>query len=614
MLDRRDADETATNRGANAQLQFTITPSDRTVSGRSNQTFSEALTRNELVHPTDCGLLGTCGKCRIRFLSPAPEPSSAGVRLLPAEDLSTGWRLACQQPVIANAVIEIAGSDDHPPATSEDTNALRAATINPGIEQLEILLKSESSQGREQALCLALGDDCVYSSEAKRAFAEQPLVQESVFTVVKRGRQILDLRSGKVRGEVLGLAIDIGTTTLAVHLFDLSNGVMRASETSFNPQRAVGADVISRIGYVRKHAQAGLRSLQTEVVDGLNTLVDRACESSHATTDSIYRAVIVGNPTMLHLLAGISPVGIDHSPYTAAFLNSLIVAPGEIGLHAHGAAEVLLLPGISSYVGADIVAGLVATSLGSGGKTELLVDVGTNGEIVLATNGRLVACSTAAGPAFEGASIRDGIIAVPGAIEDVVIDAGLVQCSTIGGLPPKGLCGTGLISAVHELLKVGIIDSTGKLNRGRGALSEQCAGEGRDAHFLLGDSTSPVALYQDDIRAFQLGKAAIRAGIDTLLHFVGVSAEKLDRIYVAGAFGTHLQPERALGTGLLPMVKRERIQAIGNTAGQGAVIVLLDSRRQVDAEVLAGRVESIELASSPEFSERFLDRMSFREV
>jgi uncharacterized 2Fe-2S/4Fe-4S cluster protein (DUF4445 family) len=584
---------------------------------KPNRTYAEALIGDKASVPMDCGSMGTCGKCRIRFLSPAPEASSAGVRLLSAEQLSAGWRLACQQLVEADAVIEIPTSEDQLRATATDTAALRAESLCPGVEQFSVILEPPmggSSASSEQALSRALGEGCRCSLDALHALSERPRGRRSAFIGVRRGDQILDLRPGSVPGEVLGLAIDVGTTTLAVYLFDLLHGTMRAREVDFNPQRAAGADVISRIGYVRAHAQVGLQRLQQAVVDGLNDLIRRACASADVATSDIYRIVIAGNPTMLHLLAGISPVGIDHNPYTAVFLNSLTVASHDIGLEAHPAAGVLLLPGISSYVGADIVAGLLATSLGRGGRTELLVDVGTNGEIVLATDGRFIACSTAAGPAFEGAEIRDGMNAVPGAIEDLVIDADSVQCTTIGGLPPKGICGTGLISAVHELLKVGIIDATGKLTRGQGALSERSLGEGKDACFVLGDSDSPVAIYQQDIRAFQLGKAAIRVGIDTLLHVAGVAAEDLDRVYVAGAFGTHLLPERALGTGLLPMINKERIHAVGNTSGQGAAIVLLDERLRAAADALAQRVEFIELGSTAEFADRYIDQMAFAEV
>lgn len=614
MLDRPSADAASAGGGVDARLQFTIKSSGLVVTSTPNRTYVEALTLSKMSVATDCGSMGTCGKCRIRFLSQAPGPSSAGIRLLSAEDISSGWRLACQQHVEADAVIELSKPEAHLRTKATDAIVPRTDNLHPGVEQLRIILQPPIpgiSESSEQAVSLALGEDCLCSLEAMRALSDRPRGHRSTFAGVRSGDRILNLRPGNDPGEALGLAIDIGTTTLAVNLFDLQKGTMRASEADYNPQRAVGADVISRIGFVREHGKAGLLQLQQAVVDGLNGLIHSACESAHVDTGDIYRIAIAGNPTMLHLLAGVSPVGIDQSPYTAVFLNSITVTTHDIGLHAHPAASVLLLPGISSYVGADVVAGLLATSLGSNGRTELLVDVGTNGEIVLATDGRLVACSTAAGPAFEGAAIRDGMNAVPGAIEDVAINADSVQCSTIGGLPPKGLCGTGLIGAVHELLKVGIIDPTGRLISGYGALSERSSGEGMDARFVLGDEAFPVAIYQEDIRAFQLGKAAIRAGIDTLMHTVGIAPEDLDRVYVAGAFGTHLRPARALGIGLLPPIAKDRIRVVGNTAGQGAVIVLLDGRVRAEADALARRVESIELGSSREFADRFIKRMSF---
>lgn len=617
MSDRPSADAAEADSGVNARLQFTIKSSGLTVTSRPNRTYAEALTIRKMPIVTDCGSMGTCGKCRIRFLSQAPEPSSAGIRLLSEADISAGWRLACQQVVEADAVIEISEAEDHLRTKATDTIVSRTNNLNPGVEQFRVILQPSIpgiSKSSEQAVSLALGEDYLCSLEAMRTLSERPRGHKSTFAGVRRGDRILDLRPDSVPGDLLGLAIDIGTTTLAVYLFDFLKGTMRASKADYNLQRTVGADVISRIGYVREHAQVGLLHLQQAVVDGLNALIHSACESAHVSTGDIYRIVIAGNPTMLHLLAGINPVGIDLSPYTPVFLNSLTVAPHNIGLQAHPSAEVLFLPGISSYVGADIVAGMLATSLGSKGRTELLVDVGTNGEIVLAHEDRLIACSTAAGPAFEGAAIRDGMNAVSGAIEDVIIDASSVQCSTIGGGAPKGLCGTGLISAVHELLKVGIIDPTGRLISGHGVLSERISGEGRDARFALGDEASKVAIYQQDIREFQLGKAAIRAGIDTLLHSAGVNAQDLDRVYVAGAFGTHLQPERTLGTGLLPMIGEERIHAVGNTAGQGAVIVLLDERVRAEADALARRVEPIELGSSREFADRFIKRMSFATI
>ena len=617
MSDRPSADATSAGSEVNARLQFTIKSSGLTVTSKPNRTYAEALTLSKTSLATDCGSMGACGKCRIRFHSQAPELSSAGIRLLSAEDISAGWRLACQQVVEQDAIIEISKPEDHLRTKATDIIMPKVDNLHPGVEPFRVILEPSApriSESSEQAISLALGEDCRCSLEAMRTLSNRPRGQGSTFAGVRRGDRILDLRADSVPGELLGLAIDIGTTTLAVYLFDLLTGTMKASEADYNPQRTVGADVISRIGYVRKHASTGLEHLQRAVVDRLNALIHSSCESAHVAQGDIYRIVLAGNPTMLHLLAGINPVGIDLSPYTPVFLNSLTASPHNIGLQAHPSAEILFLPGISSYVGADIVAGMLATSLGRKGQTELLVDVGTNGEIVLAANGRLIACATAAGPAFEGAAIRDGITAVPGAIDDVVIQEDSVHCSTIGKLPPRGLCGTGLIGAVHELLKAGLIDPTGRLIRGRELLSNRFHGEGRDARFDLTDAPSSVALYQDDIRAFQLGKAAIRAGIDTLLYSAGVMPGDLDRVYIAGAFGTHLLPERALGTGLLPAVEAERIRAVGNTAGQGAIMILLDERLQVEADALAKRVEHIELAAIPEFAKRYIDQMAFSEV
>ncbi len=283
----------------------------------------------------------------------------------------------------------------------------------------------------------------------------------------------------------------------------------------------------------------------------------------------------------------------------------------DLGIGIHPSAEVLPLPGIASYVGSDIVAGGLATSLGQSEAPELLVDMGTNGEIVLAMNGRLISCSTAAGPAFEGASIRQGMNALVGAIEDVAIKDSRVDCSIIGGGKEKGICGTGLIGAIDELRVAGGIDETRRFADSGGMLCRRVFGEGRDRAFRLTDESTEIALYQQDVREFQLGKAAVRAGIESLLDRIGVNPEDLGRLYIAGAFGTHLRPHRAIRTGLLPGIPVDRIHAIGNSAGQGAVFTLLDHRLRSEAEYLSQRVEYIELSTQADFSDRYLDDMSF---
>jgi len=419
------------------------------------------------------------------------------------------------------------------------------------------------------------------------------------------------LRADRPRGaEGLGVAIDVGTTTLAVYVFVRSTGVLAASAAGYNPQRDVGADIIARIGHVRRHGDDGLAGLQRKVLEGLNRLLNETYAEAESSPEQVSRVVVAGNPTMLHLLAGISPVGIDQSPFRAAFLEARTFSPDAIGLRVHPEAAIRLLPSALSYVGSDIVAGVLALALGSEGRTELLVDIGTNGEIVLAKEGDLVACSTAAGPAFEGAAIRQGMNAVAGAIEAVTLEGDRLICSTIEDAPARGLCGTGLISAVHALLERGLINLSGRLTPDT-AWADRFCGEGKNLRFILSEGRQQVALYQEDIRAFQLGKAAIRAGIDTLLQAAGITPSDLDRVYVAGAFGTHLEAAWALGTGLLPDIPVERIHPAGNTAGQGAAMVLLDEGLQAVIDDLAKRIENVELAAMPEFTNRYLNRMAF---
>ncbi len=609
MPDRSKADERSE---APQQLQFTIQPLGWRVSGALNQTYEEALRYAAVPIPTDCGSMGTCGKCKIRFISTAPEPSAAGIRRLSENELEGGWRLACQHAVRDGATIEIAELQRGPQTAERPVNQEEA--LQPGVEDFEISLSPHEqhvAQDCDQAIANALGEAVRCSPYAKRAFEDRPANQSITFHVVRRGNHVLQLVPRSVSSHLLGLAIDVGTTTLAVHLYDLSKGSLMASETAYNPQRTWGADVISRIGHVRQYGDAGLSRLQHAVVDKLNVLVERVCEAAEVSVTSIFKTVVAGNPTMLHLLAGVSPVGIDLSPYTPAFLDSRVYAPGQLGLLGHPEGEVLVLPSISSYIGADIVAGVMATELGSHGAYELLVDIGTNGEIVLHADDRMYACSTAAGPAFEGAAIRDGVGAVSGAIDDVRIEGGTIRCSTINGEPAMGLCGTGLLAAAHELRKSGLIDSSGRLLPGNGPLATRCHGVGADARVLLESAAAPISITQKDIRALQLGKAAIRAGIDTLLASTSRSPSDLDRVYVAGAFGAYLSPERAIGIGLLPDVPVNRIRAVGNTAARGAAMVLLNDVRRKDADAIVKQVDYIELAADPEFTQRFLERMAF---
>ncbi len=595
------------------RARIVLKPAGTTLEGGDGETYADLLSAHKMSLVIACGGMGTCGKCAIRFLSHVPQPSAADVRLLTADEMASGWRLACQHRLRDGAAIEFSGHDHELREKASGEFELARFGIDPGVSAHAIELPPPDKQAPDTAVAAmqkALSKDLAFSLTAKRGLALRQRDQATHVRVIENENEILDIQQD-VACQVLGLAVDIGTTTLAVYLFDLASGQQLSSKAGYNPQRAYGADVIARIGRVRAHGQDELNKLHQAVVEALNELIDHACEAIGASTSSIYRACVVGNPTMLHLFLGVSPVGIDHNPYAAIFLETVQIKAREIGLHAHVEADLIVAPSVSSYVGADLVAGILSTELGRSGLPELLVDVGTNGEMAIAVEGRLISCSTAAGPAFEGAAIRQGMNALPGAIDDVSIEAGKLSCAVIGDIAARGICGTGLIGAIDELRFAGMIDPTGKLVSSHESLGSRLDGEGKGRRVLLSDNAEPVYLYQHDIREFQLGKAAIRAGIDTLLSEVDVRAQDLGKLFIAGAFGTHLKPVRALRTGLLPAVKANRVLPIGNSAGRGAAAILVNHRLQRTAAEIASSVEYIELSKSKEFTERYIGSMRF---
>jgi len=440
-----------------------------------------------------------------------------------------------------------------------------------------------------------------------RALSDAAAETADSVSLIEGAEGVIEIRFDDV--PVLGLAIDVGTTTLAVHVLDLETGADLGAAAARNPQRAFGADVISRIAHVHKEPESGLSDLRGAVLQGLNGLISCAANVADVESDRFFAGIVVGNPTMLHLLLGVDPRGIDITPYRPAFTGRKRARAIDLGLSMHPRAIVETLPGVSAYIGADIVAGLLATELESMRGTTLFLDIGTNGEVILGLDGRLLGCSTAAGPAFEGASIVQGMPALPGAIESIEVHGDRVDCSVIGREDPSGLCGTGLVSAVAELRNAGIIEPSGRLVDPEGPFSDRFEGEGAEWRFRLADGEEAVYLYQSDIREYQLAKAAIRAGIEILMRRAGKAPTEIDRVLVAGGFSRALSPRHLVETGFLPPVGVERIELVGNTAAEGARSVLMDQTRMEDAARLAERVAYIELSGDAEFNDIYLDCM-----
>ena len=389
-----------------------------------------------------------------------------------------------------------------------------------------------------------------------------------------------------------GCAIDVGTTTVTVLVFRLGDNELLADASQLNHQAGYGSDVLSRIDAAN---QLGVKPLQRLILDQLAAMLVDALNRAGVDATDVTRLTITGNTTMLHLLTGRSVRSLGVSPFTPETLFGY-TQPAESLFEFLPNAELYLPPGISTYVGPDIVCGLLATGLGLHGKSELLVDVGTNGEMVCAAGGSVWCCSTAAGPAFEGAEISAGMPALPGAIDDVWVEDGVIGFTTIGHKRPKGICGTGLISAINSYLDTGVIDETGFMN-------------GTEVEV----GSSRITITQADVRKLQLAKAAIAAGIDTLLHEAGLDADRLDTLHLAGGFGSYLQALPAAGIGMIPRALVEKANPAGNTALTGAVLLTLSSAARASAEQRAASAREVELATHPIFMDRYIENMAFRD-
>ncbi len=441
-------------------------------------------------------------------------------------------------------------------------------------------------------------------------------------TAVLVGDELVDFEPGDTCRRCYGVAVDLGTTTLAASLVDLAEGDELAVAAELNPQTRLGDDVLSRITHAAETA-GGLSELQETVVGALNELFVRLADQGGVRREEIYHVTISGNTTMQQLCCGLDPRWLGRVPFVPVLGGGLQLAAAELGLDIHPRGKVYFMPVIGGFVGGDTTAGILATSLAELPGPAMLIDIGTNGEIVLAAEGRLWAASTAAGPAFEGARISRGMRAAPGAIDKVVLD-GRLRINTIGGQPPAGLCGSGLIDVIAELLRSGLLTPQGRFARpeqlpadvpadlaqrlvecdGQAAFRLASAGESADGKDLL--------LTQRDVRETQLATAAIRAGTTMLLRRAGLEARDLRAVLLAGGFGTFLRRSNAQRMGLLPPeVEHERILFQGNTSLAGARLVLLSQEARGEAEELARRVEHVDLSADADFHSTFAEAMLF---
>jgi uncharacterized 2Fe-2S/4Fe-4S cluster protein (DUF4445 family) len=527
----------------------TFEPSGDRVTVPEGTTLRAAAALAGVALSAPCGGLGVCGGCAVHVSGDMQPPCADEALLLSTEDRARGVRIACRARVRGAATVLPLRAV--PPAQMRivETGDLREVSVEP--------------------------------PERRALFGPEPL---------------------------LGAVVDVGTTTVVVALVDLRTGETLGTASALNPQHPFGHDVISRISHA---ASRGVDSLREPVVGAIEHLTLGLLHDAGLETDHLREMAIAGNTTMLHLLLGFDPAPLGVAPYGPVPLDAVDRPASELGFSGLGTAGAYVLPGISAFLGADITAGLLTTRLAERDAPAILIDLGTNGEIVLRARDRLIGASTAAGPALEGASIEYGMRAETGAIERVSFHGSSLILGTIGDAPAMGLCGSGLIDLVGVLLETGVVDRTGLM---RADTPHPLAGRvsTRDGVRVF-EVADDVYLTQRDVRQVQLASAAVATGIELLLESAGVSQDEVSELIVAGGFGLHVHPEALARMGMVPAGWRDRISYAGNTAIAGATRALLDRGQRRLADAIALHVETIDLAAHPDFQARFIRALEFPE-
>jgi len=562
-----------------------------------------------------CGGAGTCARCRVQVLTGrVSEPTAVETEALQEAELAQGLRLACQTFPLDDCRIGVPADSLTAPQRAQVNGLADKTRPEPLVRAWSLEVRPpdlEDQRADADRLLAALAEKSGIQNPAAdlavlRVFSPRLRAGDWRARVVTRGNEVVGF--GSEPSALLGLAVDLGTTKIAAYLVDLTSGHTLAARGVMNPQIAYGEDVISRLSLALKGPAEAAR-LKDLVIETLNALVQEMCVEVEAKPEAVVEAVIVGNTAMHHLLVGLPVDQLARAPYVPSVQTALDVKARDLGLKTAPGAYVHLLPNIAGFVGADHVAMLLATRPDNGPGVRLALDIGTNTEVCLAGRDFMASVSCASGPAFEGAHIRHGMRAAPGAIERVKIEGDRPTFQVIGGGPPAGLCGSGILDALAQLHLAGVIDASGRLGEHARVRTVDNVKE-----FVLVEEAErsggpAITLTQKDVRELQMAKAAIRAGIEILMAAHGVGPSEIDGVIIAGAFGSYIDVDSALTIGLLPPMAKERVVQVGNAAGSGAKMALISAKERAQAEALARRIRYIELATAPRFMDVYTQAM-----
>lgn len=604
----------------------------KTVTMEEGKTLLDAAASAGIPLESNCGATGKCGKCKVRVAAGyEPQEAAAGKRFFSTEESADGWVLGCRYEIHRDLTVEVPIQFDAGNRKLQMNSLLDHINLNSPIKKAYVEMEKPTIKDQcpdYERILRALELDAAEQKPSRGLLKAIPkTIRDANFkiTAVLHGNDLMWVEAGDTTKERYGVVFDIGTTTVVALLIDLNDGIIKGAAAETNPQNVFGADVISRINYAMTNGEEGLGHLHDKVVECMDGLALRAAAEAKVDPTMIYEATVVGNTTMSELFAGVDPTYLAPAPFIPAYVHGIAMSSQELGFHLNPEALIHLLPNIAGYVGADTMGVILGTHIHERPDYSMAIDVGTNGEIVLAGNNRILACSTAAGPAFEGAEIKFGMRAAEGAIEEVYIDneSGSCHVKVIGDKKPQGICGSGILDAVAQLYDEGILNFKGAFNaegedyeKIHPALRERLIKTDSGYEFILTTAEEsakkiPVTLCQKDVRELQMAKGAIYAGMRVLMNEMGITIEDVKELMVAGAFGNYIKPESALSIGLFPSLPNGKILSIGNAASEGGRLALVSEDERKLCDELARRAEYIELSSRMDFQDEYVMALYF---
>ena len=582
----------------------------------------DAASWNGIAIDSTCGGYGTCKKCKVRVVSGDVPVGPIDPRAFSPSELDDGWRLACRAAARGDLVVEVPPLQTRPKAALAGVG--RHVILRPSVQKRHLVLDEPTLEDQRPDIDRVLDaiDDLEPTASLDVLRTLGGTLRKSGFdvTAVVVDEELVDVEPGDTTARRYAIAYDLGTTTVVATLLDLDSGQPLAVRSMLNRQQPFGADVITRVSATMMEPEA-LGKLRERAHETFAELTAEVCADAGVEPREVYEITVCGNQTMMQLALGIDPEPLSMAPFIVSSNSFPETRAADFGVAVHPRAHAFVFPSLGAYVGGDIVAGMLATGMTRDQRLRLFIDVGTNSEIALGSSERVLATAAPAGPAFEAAQIRCGMRASDGAIEGVKIDGDEIRLQVIGDVAAVGMCGSGLVDVVSELVHSGLLDHSGRFldpdvaAETHPVLAERFATIGKERIFILErrgkNPEDCVFISQRDVRELQFAKASIATGWHILLRDLGFEEGDVQQVLLAGSFGAYLTPLSAVRIGLVPKLALPRIVTAGNVAGEGAKIAALSARERAEADAILREVEYVELSGRSDFNDLFIDQLAF---